>query len=66
MKMEETVVTDVNFSGTFEIVKLPDGFNVDENLILVSDSAYYLKDESSSIENFNVDINIVFTNKNEE
>ena len=56
--MEDTVIKNVNFSGTLEIINLPSGFNVEENLFIISDTAYYLKDDLSIIEN----VDVVLTN----
>ena len=65
VSMENTTIKNVTFNGTIDVKTLPKDFDSEENLIIVHDSIYYLKDESSTIENNNVDINVVFTNKTE-
>lgn len=52
-KLSKTTISDVSFSGTYEITKLPDGFD-DENLI-ISNEAFYEKDASSVVMNVTVD-----------
>lgn len=56
VSMKNTKVSNVNFNGTFEYTRLPDEFNVEENLIVINDLPYYLKDDSSSIENVVVNL----------
>ena len=57
VSMENTTIRNVNFNATLEIVEYPTNLNVEEDLIVVYDFAYYLIDESSTIEN----TNLVFT-----
>lgn len=56
VSMEDTTIKNVTFNGTFEIINLPSGFNVEENLIVVNDSAYYLIDDLSKIENVSINL----------
>lgn len=58
VKMEKTNISNVNFTGNVNIVELPDGFNVEENLVIVTDSGYYLKDDESNVENVNINFEI--------
>ena len=64
VSMNETQLKNINFTGTFEIEQLPNNFDVEENLVVVYDSAYYIRDELSTVEN----VNVTFTNiqNNEE
>lgn len=52
-KLGKTTISNVSFSGTYEIIKLPDGFD-NENLI-ISNEAFYEKDSSSVVTNVTVD-----------
>ena len=56
VSMEDTTIKNVTFNGTFEIINLPSGFNTEENLIVVNDSAYYLIDDLSKIENVSINL----------
>lgn len=53
-KLGKTTISNVSFSGTYEIIKLPDGFD-NENLI-ISNEAFYEKDSSSVVTNVTVDL----------
>ncbi len=55
--MTNSTIKNVNFSGDYVIIKLPSEFNKEENLVIVSDDIYYLKDKSTTI----VDSNGVIT-----
>lgn len=52
-KLSNATISNVSFSGTYEITKLPDGF-ADENLI-ISEEAFYEKDSSSVVTDVAVD-----------
>ncbi len=49
ISMKNSVLKNVKFSGDCTIVKLPNNFNREEDLMIVSDGMYYLKDEASTI-----------------
>lgn len=56
VSMKKTEVSNVNFEGTVEVVTLPDGFDVTENLIIITDNPYYLKDEETTFDNVVVNL----------
>ncbi len=57
VSVTNSTIKNVNFSGDYVIIKLPSEFNKEENLVIVSDDIYYLKDKSTTI----VDSNGVIT-----
>ena len=56
--MKNTTIENVSFTGSFSYVKLPSGFNVNENLIYETNDGYLEKDEASTINNLNINITI--------
>ena len=55
--MENTKIENVKFSGSVTIVELPEEFNKETNLIVVTDEIYYSKDDKSTIENCGIKLN---------
>ena len=49
--LENTKIENVKFSGSFTIIELPEEFNKETNLIIVTDEIYYSKDDKSTIDN---------------
>lgn len=47
---------NVSFSGTFDYDRLPSKFNVEENLVFVTDSLCYQNDGTSTFKDTNVDV----------
>lgn len=60
VSMKNTKISNVNFSGTFECVELPSGFDAAENLIVITDKPYYVKDEETTFDN----VVVTLENKN--
>lgn len=58
MKVTNSSISNVSFSGSFTYVNLPEGFNIEENLIFVTDKLYYLIDEKSIVENVECDVEV--------
>ena len=59
MKVTNSTISNVSVSGNYKCETLPDNFNVDENLVYVTDKLYYVIDEKSIIENVECDIEII-------
>lgn len=55
--LENTKIENVKFSGSVTIVELPEEFNKETNLIIVTDEIYYSKDDKSTIENCEIKLN---------
>ena len=55
--LENTKIENVKFSGSVTIVELPEEFNKETNLIVVTDEIYYSKDDKSTIENCGIKLN---------
>ena len=55
VKMTNTTVENVRFEGTFSLVRLPPSFDR-ENLAVVTDKAFYLKDNVSVVTDFTAEI----------
>ncbi len=55
VKMTNTTVENVRFEGTFSLVRLPSSFDR-ENLAVVTDKAFYLKDNVSVVTDFTAEI----------
>lgn len=51
-------IKNVKFNGKVEIKALPSNFDIDDDLIIVDDNIYYLKDDKSTIENMSVSVEI--------
>jgi len=60
--MTKSTISNVTFSGTFEITEWPKDFNIDEQSTIVEDAPYYEKDETSQI----INTIIKFKNKAED
>ena len=58
MKVTNSSISNVSFSGSFTYVNLPEAFNIEENLIFVTDKLYYLIDEKSIVENVECDVEV--------
>ena len=58
MKVTNSSISNVSFSGSFTYVNLPEDFNIEENLIFVTDKLYYLIDEKSIVENVECDVEV--------
>ena len=50
VSLTDTTIENVSFKGNYKVVKLPSGFD-DENLIIIEDNLYFIKDSSSKVEN---------------
>ena len=55
--LENTKIENVKFGGSVTIVELPEEFNKETNLIVVTDEIYYSKDDKSTIENCEIKLN---------
>ena len=64
MNVTNTKISNVTFNGKVDYTILPEGFNIEENLIIMTDKAVYQSDNTSVIEN-NI-INNIFVGKKEE
>ena len=64
MNVTKTKISNVTFNGKVDYTILPEGFNIEENLIIMTDKAVYQSDDTSVIEN-NI-INNIFVGKKEE
>lgn len=60
VKVTNSTISNVSYSGSFKVSDLPDGFNREENLIVVTDRPYYLKNDASAVSGCAV--NIVWKN----
>ena len=58
MKVTNSTISNVSVSGNFTYTALPEGFNVEENLIFVTDKLYYLIDDKSIVENVECDVEV--------
>lgn len=60
VKMTSSSISGVSFEGMLGCTRLPNNFDKEEKLIAVTDSACFLKDDASKVENFkcNVENNI--------
>lgn len=59
--IKNSIIKNVNFNGNFRYSQLPTNFNIEENLIFITDKAYYIKDDSTIIENTIINV----TNENQ-
>lgn len=56
VSMTDSTISNVNFSADYVIKKLPNDFNVEEDLKVATDNVYYQKDTSSEVSNAKCDI----------
>lgn len=49
VSMTNTTISNVNFKGDYTVKRLPSGFDPLENLVIVSNDVYYLKDAMSKV-----------------
>lgn len=51
-----STIKNVKFTGEFSVIEVPEGFNIEENMILVAEQIYYKKDDKSVIENNEINV----------
>lgn len=57
MSTKNSSFENVSFIGTYDYTRLPSNFNVEENLIFITDQAYYINDGTSTFNDIVLDVN---------
>ena len=57
MSTKNSSYENVSFIGTYDYTRLPSNFNVEENLIFITDQAYYINDGTSTFNDIVLDVN---------
>lgn len=56
VSMKNTNISNVSFTGSFGYTDLPANFDVENNLVFITDKAYHITDEASVISNVTINV----------
>lgn len=65
-KLENSKVEDVSINVTYNCNQLPDGFDTEKDLLFVTDEVYLIKDESSSVTEYIINVQEINLGGNHE